>query len=77
MRCAALGNDIQEQVQTDVVVLHLKERFRQKYNVDNVPTIEQLRFFYEGKELKNPNLVGEYGIEDNTVISVFITRAPK
>ena len=77
MRCAGLAKDIVVEIQTDASVLSLKEGFLEQYNKSNEAAVGNLRFFYGGKEMRNDNLVGEYGVQDDTVITVFIVKIPE
>ena len=76
MRCAKRVNDIVEKIQTDLAVENLKQLFIQKFTGEEL-TLEHVRFFHGGKEMKNLNLVGEYGLQDDTVITVFIVKQQK
>lgn len=55
----------------------LKNLFLEKSKLRDKSDIIDARLFYEGKELKPTHIIGEYGVQDDRVITVFIKKALK
>jgi len=77
LRCAGFTKDIEEKLDTDLPVESLKLLFLEKSKLNENPEVTDARLFYEGKELKPSHIVGEYGVQDDRVITVFIRKTMK
>ena len=67
LRCNKLTKDLAIQVETSEKVGDMKQRFVSEAGIE----CGTIKIFYNGKQLIDDHLIGNYGLADESIISIF------
>ncbi len=69
MRCTEASKDVEFSVENTITIDQLKEKYLEEAKIEKKGT---MRLFFSGKELKDGHYLGEYNIQSELVVQVFM-----
>lgn len=74
IRCA-IGKDAEVELENTTSIKKLKELYYKQASIDSKEyPIDFSRLFYKGKEMKENHQLGEYNLENECVVQLFVRK---